>query len=278
MKALVLFATGVTWIATCAIGCVIPTYDVTRAALVPHSTVPFNNGQALDARALLTAGASNIGDVSAPVATDDTAAVQIPSTQLRGELKLRAGENGFVGVAYEHGFVNGSTMAAADQPRVTLGDVTGYGVNAGYSFDTTIEGLRLGVSAELMLWNAPYAQGETCNSNCDSQYRSVTQDFDTVHTFGAGITPSYRTGRFTIFGGLYGRNQPTITGHTTSWSTNASADVQPGPIGVEANLGLDFALGGGFSIMGMVHQNLTANPVSYGPNFAVAISIPFAHD
>src|SRR5688572_18415296 len=66
-----------------------PVYRVQRSARVPRPTVPLRTGQPLSGPFELSLGASSVANTMRPRAGDETKALEVPSHQLRGELRIR---------------------------------------------------------------------------------------------------------------------------------------------------------------------------------------------
>src|SRR5262249_19071697 len=111
--------------------------NVQRAARVPHPSVPLESGQALTTPADITAGLANVTDIVKPRVGDATQAVEVPSTEARGEARLRIHDRGWISAIYEHGFGATSKQPDPTQAPVGKGDVEGFGLGFGYSFKTS---------------------------------------------------------------------------------------------------------------------------------------------
>src|SRR5689334_22388635 len=108
--------------------------NIQRSARVPHATVPLSSGQPLSAPVEATAGLSNATDIVAPAVGDASQAVEVPTTQARGDLRFRILDRAVLGLIYERGFDSTSVKPDSTQASVGPGDVVGYGASAGYSF------------------------------------------------------------------------------------------------------------------------------------------------
>jgi hypothetical protein len=164
------------------------------------------------------------------------------------------------------------------QPPVTNGGPTGYGFHVNWSIPTGSPGLRIGLSTEVLAWQVPYVQYDTCVQNCgvyDSSGNGYTisyQGTDSVTTWALGVVPSYRTGGLTIFGGVTMRNQPTVLAKILT-DNPGDANVSDGSVNLTLHAGIEADLG--FLRIGVVvHDTVTSAPISYGPSVAAMIAIP----
>jgi hypothetical protein len=254
------------------------TYAQHRAALVPHATPLPTNGQPMDSRGELALGASNVVDRVKPGVGDPDAGVAVPSAQLRGSLAVRVTKDFSIAGVYERGFAAGATKIKPSAPPVDGGDVDGRGVNLTYSIPTGQEGWRVGVSAELLVWLVPWVQYTTCIDNCSVPgFTYMDRGKAPVATLGLGITPSYRSGRVTVFGGVLGRNHPTLTEKLVT-EAPGPADVRSGPANFTFHLGADVELGAGVRASLIMHQTIPNNPVAYGLGLGAMLTIPLGRD
>jgi hypothetical protein len=250
------------------------TYAEHRAALVPHATPIAGDGQPMTSTGQLSLGASNLADFRAPTAGDPDAGIAIPSTQLRGELAFRPTKNFSFGVVHEHGLASTATAIHDSQPPLTDDDVTGNGIIMAYSIETGTPGFRVGIATELLVWDAPWVQYTSCVANCGTPgYTVESNGHSSVGTAALGVVPSYRYGRFTVFGGLTVRNQPTLSEKTY---TNVPADpeVQGGPANWILHAGADVDIAYGIRASVFVHHDLSADPVNYGPAIGAMLTLP----
>ena len=258
-----------------ATGC--STYAQQRAALVPHATPMMTDGQPLASQGELALGASNIAMVQ-PSEGNPDAGIEIPSTQLRGAAMIRASPNLTLGGVYERGLSAGAHALQEHQPPVDS-DVSGVGLTMTYSIPLNLEGWRLALSSEVLVWSVPWVQYTTCIQNCVGIGGGTTSDkgSDSVPTLAFGLTPSYRTGRVTFFGGITVRNHPTID-PTIRTNIPMDPDVSSGPYNATLHAGAAVELGAGVRASLLVHETITTNPVVYGPSLALMVSIPLGRD
>ena len=216
------------------------TGNIQRSARVPHPGVPLGSGQPLATSAELSAGLSNVTDVMKPKVGDASQAVEVPSTQMRDELRFRLGRRGQLGAVYEHGFGGTSKQPDPTQAPVGKGDVMGYGLSGGYSFETSTPGLSIGTTLEVLAWSVPYVEYRTCTS-CPSLYTIVDHGRAHPMTLGLGIAPSYRSGKVTFFGGAFARNHPTTLRKelNTDVTFDDGGDVESGPLNLLFHAGVE---------------------------------------
>lgn len=247
--------------------------NIQRSARVPHPSVPLRSGQPLETPAEFSAGLSNVTDVVKPSVGDATQAVEVPSTEMRDELRFRLGRRGEIALVYEHGFGSTSRQPDRTQAPVGPGDVRGYGVSAGYAFPTNTPGLSIGTTLELIGWSVPYVEYVTC-TNCTSMRTIIDHGRANPMTLGIGLGPSYRTGNITVFGGGFARNHPTTERKelNTDVTFSDDGDVQSGPFNLLLHAGIEIELQRWLSAVLVIHQNVVANPVQYGPGIGLALT------
>jgi hypothetical protein len=247
--------------------------NIQRSARVPHPGVPLRSGQPLETPAEFSAGLSNVTDVIKPTVGDATQAVEVPSTEMRDELRFRLGRRADLALIYEHGFGSTSQQPDRTQAPVGRGDVHGYGMSIGYSFATSTPGLAIGTAIEVVGWSVPYVEYVTC-TNCVDNYTVVDHGRANPMTLGIGIAPSYRTGKVTVFGGGFARNHPTTLRKemNTDVTFRDDGDVQSGPFNLLLHAGIELELQRWLSAVVIVHQDVIASPVQYGPGVGVALT------
>jgi hypothetical protein len=249
------------------------TGNIQRSARVPHPGVPLGSGQPLATPAELAAGLSNVTDVSKPRVGDASQAVEVPSTEMRDELRFRIGKRGQIGAIYEQGFGSTSKQPDPTQAPVGHGDVMGYGLSGGYAFQTSTPGLSIATTLEVMAWSVPYVEYVTCTS-CLTTYTIVDHGRANPMTLGIGVAPSYRSGAITVFGGAFARNHPTTERKeiNTDVTFRDGGDVESGPLNLLLHAGVEIELERWLSALVIVHQDVVADPVRYGPGIGVALT------
>ena len=252
--------------------------NIQRSARVPHPGVPLRSGQPLEAPVEFSAGLSNVTDVIRPSVGDATQGVEVPSTQMRDELRFRVGRRAELALIYEQGFGATSKQPDRTQAPVGKGDVHGYGVSASYAFETNTPGLAIGTTLELIGWSVPYVEYVTC-TNCVAMRTIVDHGRASPTTLGIGFAPSYRTGKVTLFGGGFARNHPTTLRKevNTDVTFSDNGDVQNGPFNLLLHAGIEIELERWLSAVLVVHQDVVANPVQYGPGVGFAFTGRLGH-
>ncbi|HUS63702.1 MAG TPA: hypothetical protein VMZ28_04125 [Kofleriaceae bacterium] len=266
---------------TLASGCTpVPTYTVRRAALAPHAAPPLRNGQGMQDRVLEgSVGASTLMSADAPKEGQDAnAGLYIPRVEMNAAMRVRARQNLDIGLLWDHGFRQGAYATSEDIPEPKNGSVYGGGPSIFYSMPTAAPGLRVGLGFDFMIYSIPYVEYRTCATNCGGNTTStVTHDRDQIGVYSLSVVPSWRSGRFTIFGGGTVRNHPTVEKGTVEVA-DGDDEVSGGPAVLIAHAGMEVDVGGGVRAMGMVYQPLEEDPVRYMPTFGVALTVPLARD
>lgn len=251
------------------------TGNVQRSARVPHPGVPLASGQPMAGTGEFSAGLSNVTDFVKPGVGDPTQAVEVPGTEMRDELRFRLGKRGSAAAIYEHGFASTSQQPDKTQAPVGAGGVDGYGVSLGYAFETSDPAWSIGTTFELMRWSLPYVEYTTCTEEpyCTGDYTIMSHGRANPLTLGIGVTPSYRAGHVTFFGGAFARNHPTTTRKEYDVDIyDDSDDVRSGPFNLLLHAGIEVELEKRLSAMLVVHQDLMADPVRYGPGLGFALT------
>jgi hypothetical protein len=251
-----------------------PVYRVQRTARVPHPAAPLRTGEPLAGPIELSVGASSIGDASEPELVDRDASIEVAREQMRAELRIRLGKRGEIAPIYEQ--ANSGTMHALDmtQAPVESGAPSGIGIATRYSIDTGAPGFAFGVGLEAMSWQIPYVEYRTCIEYCEENGAgdSINHGYEGVSTLGLSLTPTYRRGNLAVFGGAYTRRHPTIKRKGTElYAMDYDQDVDGGRYNWLLSAGVEYRLPI-VSLMATVQQNLTRDPVQYGPSFGFAIA------
>ena len=248
-----------------------PVYRVQRSARVPRPTVPLRTGRPLSGPVELTLGASSLGQTQQPTAGNETKAIEVPDHQLRGELRLRIANRGELAILHERA-VGHATKIDETQADVESGQPWGAGVATRYAIHPHGAAWSVGLDFELMRWSVPFTEIRTCIENCEG-----VDDYQEIHstsgemTWGFGITPSYRSGRTSLFGGMFLRNHPTIMRKGSELTESNDEDTEAGPVNVLLHAGIAVELGA-FTALVLVNQNMDRDPVRYGPGIGFALS------
>ena len=249
------------------------TTNYNRAALVPHATPRMTSGQPLDGRGQLSVGASSVAHLGDPEAGTDNQGIELPGTQLFGALKGRIGQHVSFGMLYENGLDKGAKKLNSSQPDVDNGNVQGWGMTLDISIPVD-ERWRIGVGVDAMLWSCPYVSYETTTTG------SITlreEGSDTVETFAASITPSFKLDKdVTLFGGLTIRNQPTIQQKGQGVLLLDDVEVESGPANYIVAAGIEGSLADGAILLSaLAYYDVSRDPAKYGPGMGVMLSLPF---
>lgn len=250
-----------------------PVYRVQRTARVPRPAAPLRTGEPLAGPIELSVGASSIGDVTKPELVDHDAAIELARAQMRAELRIRLGTRGEIAPIYEQAVGMMEPLDATQAP-VEEGMPAGIGLATRYSFDAG-NGLSFGLGLEAMSWSIPYVEYRTCVAYCeenDAPAQQMHHGNENVGTLGLAFVPTYRTGNLALFGGAYARRHPTIVRKgTEQYVDDYDEDVSGGVYNVLVHAGIEYRLPA-LSVMATVQQNLTSDPVAYGPSFGLAIA------
>ena len=262
---------GLACLALPVVACV-PTYQVQRSVRAPHAAVPLRTGQPLTTPVELTVGASNALDVVKPKLGTSRDAVEVPQHQMRGELRFRHAERGELALIHERGIGGTSLKLSPTQAPVGEGSPHGTGGALRYSFPAS-PAISIGIEGELISWSLPYVEYRTCTRICD-EAPLTTVDHGTANelTAGLGVTPSYQHGKLTLYGGVFARNHPTVVRKGTEYGSQ-DEDVSGGPLNVMVHAGAAYRVDPRVSALVQIHQNLTADPVRYGPGVGLGLSI-----
>lgn len=250
-----------------------------RAALAPRATPQLHSGQPLDGTAELSFGASSVAHVTDVGEGDPEAGVEIPGTQIHGDARLRLSEVFALGLVYENGLDETAKRPKEEQPPVDEGNVEGYGITADISIATMDPKLRVGLGFDMMIWSVPYVEYLTCapSDPCFPDVLIEDRGTDRTETFGVSLTPSYRIGAITYFGGLTARQHPTIQqkGTETDPLLEGEGDVESGPFNLIISAGLEAAfMAGALEASFVLYQDVTQDPVKYGPGLGVLVNVP----
>lgn len=246
---------------------------VNRAALVPHMTPTLRNGAPMETPAELSAGASSLAHTTLG-SSDDSAAVEVPGTQVEGAMRVRVGRAS-IGLIYAEGLDSGAKPIKDNQPPVEAGNTRGYGFTVSGAIPTGDPRWHVGVNVELMTWSVPYVEYETCVQNCGlGTWTYREEGRASVSQAAIGVLPTYSTGKFNVWGGLSIRNHPTIEQKGVEVGVDFEDEVEEGDFNFMLSAGADVELGGGFRAGLTAYQVVQGKPASYGPGIAAMLTIP----
>lgn len=253
-------------------GCLpVPIYKVQRSARVPHPAAPLRSGAPLAAPIEASFGASSALDTRAPRLANREAAVETESTMVRGELRIRIATRGELYFAHERGF--GPKPIDPTQAPVP-GDHDAFSMGMGFRYALELDrNFFVGLGLGMQVWSIPYVEYRSCIENCDNAPLQQRNDGDdSVGGLVYSITPTYRSGDWTLFGGLYVAPHPTIVRKGTEYGAlDYNSDLDAGPYNYVVHAGVEYKLGP-ISFLAHVQQDLTRDPVWYGPSFGLAIA------
>jgi hypothetical protein len=262
-------------VAVAAGGCSV--YSVRRSALAPHISPPMRSGQGLgDAAGEVSLGAAALASPIAPTEAEGAnAGLYIPRVELTGALRARVSRHVDLGFLWDHGFRGGAHATSEDQPSPENGSVYGGGLSMMAAIPAA-DRFTIGVSADFLLYSVPYVEYSTCVENCGGEpYTLVDHDRDSIPVYSFALIPSYRVSdRVALFGGITMRNHPTIEKGDVEVGVDLDDEVTPGSMNFIVQAGAEVKLGS-VKALAMVYQPLSADPVAYGPTFALGLSIPF---
>jgi hypothetical protein len=86
--------------------------------------------------------------------------------------------------------------------------------------------------------------------------------------------PSWRLGDVAIFGGVTGRNHPTIEKHAVTDRPDDGEGPRMGSLSLMASLGFEAELAAGLRLGMALYQPFPVGPVSYAPTVSAHLAIP----
>ena len=252
-----------------------PVYRVQRDVRAAHATAPLWSGSPMQGPVEAAVGASNLVDARAPRLGDDpTVASEIPSMQMRGELRFRFARYGQVAMIHDHAI--SSTYRALDPTEAPVGHGTaqsfGFAIRGAIP-DEQVPGLYIGLGFELLEWSLPYVEYRSCVANCDgAPLQEKTTGTDVLAQPAFQVVPSYRRGPVTVFAGIYATPQARIERKDTEiGATDYDSDIARSGFNFIAHAGAEVTLGY-ISVLAQVQQDLVADPVSYGPSLGIGLA------
>jgi hypothetical protein len=243
-----------------------------RTARAPHPSVPFANGGKQTTPVEFSGGLSSVADPVKPTLGDESQGVEVPKSQVRGEVRFRVNDRVFAGVVGEAGL--GRQRVADDLPEVADKTVVGLGALLGGSVRLSPT-MRLGWVTELMSWQVPYVEYSVTSVGGVPVFSTLDRGTDNVLTLGVGLTPSYNDGPMTIFGGVFARNHPTVDRvdiDIVGGGNTGDPEVRSGPFNALVNVGFSYDFSSQISGTAILHQNVVQDPVEYGPGLQLALT------
>jgi hypothetical protein len=250
-----------------------------RSALAPHPTPIVGDGQPMASAAGLELGATNLADLSAPTSGNPADSVEVPGTQVHGGLQVRA--SGFhpfsIGFLVDHGVTATAHHTNPAGPPVGDGTLIGGGMRGTLAFPIAGSGWSVGVAVQLMVWSVPWVEVLPPCEPCHRTAPLVYHHDDRTPTLAAGVTPSYRTGRWTFFGGLTVQQHPSIAEYN-DYEGDGGPEVETGPLNVTVHGGAEVEITDGVQVSAVIAQTVTTDPVRYGPGVGLMLTVPIDRD
>ncbi|MCE9575281.1 MAG: hypothetical protein K8W52_19175 [Deltaproteobacteria bacterium] len=254
------------------------TYQVNRAATVPHMSPIMRSGAPLESVAEISVGASSLTTITNPTASDSTAAVEVPGTQLEGGGRVRVGKHVALGLVMAEGLEATAKPAKTTQVPVDNGDPRGYGFSMLASIPTSDPHWHVGLGLEVLAWSVPYVEYKVCIDCGGAGFQIQEKGRNSVGQVALAVTPTYRSGKVDVYGGLTVRNHPTIKQKGIENGLDLSDDVEAGPLNVVASVGVDVDLGGGVRGGAVLYTPINGTPVRYGPSIGAMLTFPLGRD
>lgn len=253
-----------------------PVYRVQRDIRAAHATAPLWSGSPMQDPVEAAVGASNLVDARAPRLGDDpTVASEIPSAQVRGELRFRLGQYAQLAMIHDHAISSTYRPLDPTQAPVGHGTAQSFGLAIRGSIpDEEVPGLSIGIGLELLEWSLPYVEYRSCVANCDGQpLQQMNTGDDSLFEPALQFIPSYRRGAWTFFAGMYATPQARIVRKGSEiGSTDYDSDIDRSGFNFIANAGAEVTFGY-VSVLAQIQQDLVNDPVSYGPSLGIGLSL-----
>jgi hypothetical protein len=253
-----------------------PVYRVQRDVRVAHATAPLWSGSPMQGPVEVSVGASNLVDARAPKLGDDpTVASEVPSTQVRGELRFRIARYAQLALIHDHAIASSYRALDPTQAPVDHGSAQSFGlaVRGAVPVDD-VPGLSLGLGFELLEWSLPYVEYRSCVENCEGvPTQEMTSGTDTLAEPAMQFIPSYRTGNLTVFAGVYATPHARVERKGTEYSaTDYDSEITRSGLNFILHAGAEVTFGY-VSVVAQVQQDIVSDPVSYGPSLGVALAL-----
>ncbi len=253
-----------------------PIYRVQRDVRVAHATAPLWSGSPMQGPVEASFGASSLAETRRPRLGDDpTVASEVPSLQLRGELRFRIARYAQLALVHDHAIA--STYRALDptQAPVDHGTAESFGIAIRGAVPVDgVPGMSLGFGVELLEWSLPYVEYRTCVERCDGvPAQEMTSGTDTMFEPAMHVIPSYRRGNLTVFAGIYGTPHARVARKGTEYSsTDYDSELTRSSVNFILHAGAELTFGY-VSVLAQVQQDLVTDPVSYGASLGVALAV-----
>jgi hypothetical protein len=250
--------------------CTPPIYIQHNGALVPHAEPVQSTGQPMDQQLGFELGATNLVDLDRPSAgTDPAAGIAVAQHQARATFARAVTDYFHFALFHERAFHGNSTEISSTIPPLDDRSAQGYGMALAFSVPTGTPGFRIGIDTELTAWGIPYL---SFTESSESYTPDVDRGYDVVGMAALGVTPSYRSGPWTVYGGMTVRNHPTMVEEVVTEWVSPDPDVLEGPFNAIAAAGIGYREEN-VEIIADVHQSLTTDPVRYGPAVGITLKV-----
>lgn len=257
-------------------GCLVPHYVVQRSARVPHPAAPLRTGEELHGPVEVSLGEDVAAEPTTPKLHDESTAIESPNRQARGELRVRLGQRAELAAVYVRSLEGSFRPLQSGLAPGIEGTPSGGGLAFRYSIPLSNPHWTVGLGFDLMTWSVPYIEYRTCVSECEGVPKmEVNRDTTTVGSLGVGVTPTWRSGNWRVFGGVYAARHPTIIRKGSEIGSDTGTDVDGGPYNAVLHAGVELRMDN-FAFLVAVDQDVSADPVAYGPTigFAVSAALP----
>jgi hypothetical protein len=222
----------------------------------------------------LSGGMSSVLDLRSPHLHDATASVEVPSVQVRGELRLRVFRFGQLALIHERGLADTYHALDPAQPPVREGSATSVGAAVRYTVHfADTPAFTIGLGIEGLVWSLPYVRDKSCLAICNpDHYPRLEEGTATTMVSAFSLIPAYRRGRWTFYAGLYAAPHPTVHREVTQTAaTGYDLGVDPGDMNVLAHAGVELSIRQ-LSVLVQIQDDLSVAPASYAPSFGLAIA------
>ncbi len=244
-----------------------------QTARVPLAAAPLRTGAPLDGPVELAVGATSFGALQRPRLESVEYSVEVPSEMVRGELRLRLGRLGELAVIHERGF---GPYRKLDATPLSIGHATptstGIALHYAALYDDAMPDFHISVGLEVTARSIPFVQRQTSVDDQGNPAGSFdTVGSDLVNAVALELTPNYRHGPVTVFGGIYLTEQPVV------YAVDESARRVPalwGPVQFLAHAGVQYDFGV-VTLIAQIEDDLRRVPIAYGPSFGLGLAFTY---
>lgn len=249
------------------------TYRIQRTVRVPHAAAPLWDGAPMQGPVELSGGVSSALDLWSPQRHDPGASVEVPSQQVRAELRLRMRRDFQLALIHQRALAGSYRPLDVTQAPVRDGAAKSVGLALRYSIHVgDSPGFTIGLGVEAHVWTLPYVEYMSCISRCDGTPLQVQRGNAAVGVLAYSLVPAYRSGRWTVFGGLYLTPHPSVRRKSTEAGPAAyDSEVEAGDMNLVVHAGVELSVRQ-LSVLAQIQDDLSVSPVSYAPSFGLAIA------